>query len=89
MESGASAVLGRAWDRRLDATLLEDVGRYRKYDSASLRDLLRLVRNKRNHYAELGAAARAAVGELPDGFLAYFQSRFPRLLLHCVTVVCS
>lgn len=44
LEGESQAQLGRGWDRRLDPGLLEDMGRYRKYDPCSLRDLLRVVR---------------------------------------------
>jgi hypothetical protein len=41
VESDAAAVVGRSWDVRLDKGLLEDVHKYRKYDTASVRDCLR------------------------------------------------
>ena len=36
LEAGAGEVVGRAWDVRLDRGLLEDVNKYRKYDTASV-----------------------------------------------------
>ena len=88
VESGAASVVGRSWDRKLHRELLEDIGKYRKYDSASVRDCLRLIRNKRHHFNELPAAVRTLMLPLPSGFILYFENRFPRLLLHCVTVCC-
>ncbi len=35
----------------------------------SLRDLLRVVRNKRTHFYEMSAEMQAQLGPLPDGFL--------------------
>ena len=75
--------------RRLHPELLEDMGRYRKYDSYSTRDLLRVIRNKRSHYTELTEAVKKVIGDLPTGFLHYFEVRFPRLLMHCLRVVCT
>jgi serine/threonine-protein kinase/endoribonuclease IRE1 len=41
IESNAPVIVGRSWDRRLHSGLLEDIGKYRKYDKSSVRDLLR------------------------------------------------
>lgn len=38
---------------KMDAAVLNDIGRYRKYKFDSLRDLLRVIRNKLNHFREL------------------------------------
>jgi len=54
-----------------------------------VRDLLRVVRNKRHHFHELSADVRTRLAlDLPAGFLAYFESRFPALLLRGVEVAC-
>ena len=54
---------------RLDPDFLDNLGRYRKYRPDSLRDLLRVIRNKHNHFRELPDALQAKLGPLPDGFL--------------------
>ena len=70
LEATAEEALGgRNWMARLDPDFLENLGRYRKYRPASLRDLLRVVRNKHNHFRELPDGLRAKLGPLPDGFL--------------------
>ncbi|KAJ2493450.1 bifunctional endoribonuclease/protein kinase ire1 [Coemansia sp. RSA 2050] len=71
------------WDRRLDPHLRRDLGKFRKYDGTRLRDLLRVIRNKKNHYQDMPTPLREALGDIPDGYLHYFESRFPYLLLHC------
>ncbi|KAJ2866298.1 bifunctional endoribonuclease/protein kinase ire1 [Coemansia aciculifera] len=71
------------WDRRLDSHLRRDLGKFRKYDGTRLRDLLRVIRNKKNHYQDMAEPLREALGDIPDGYLNYFESRFPYLLLHC------
>eukprot|EP01041_Mallomonas_annulata_P002756 gene2756-5426_t len=86
VEGNAAAVVGRSWDRKLHRELLEDIGRYRKYDSASVRDCLRLIRNKRHHFNELAAPVKTIMSPLPTGFMLYFENRFPKLLMHCVSV---
>ncbi|BDA47514.1 probable serine/threonine-protein kinase/endoribonuclease IRE1 at C-terminar half [Coccomyxa sp. Obi] len=75
------ALGGRNWMARLDPDFLDNLGRYRKYRPDSLRDLLRVIRNKHNHFRELPDALQAKLGPLPDGFLSYFSSRFPSLLM--------
>lgn len=54
---------------RLDAELLGNLGRYRRYRGSSLRDLLRVIRNKHNHWRELPEALQQRLGPPPDGFL--------------------
>lgn len=40
------------------------------------------VHPQKHHYRELPAEAQRALGRIPDGFVRYFTTRFPRLLLH-------
>ncbi|KAI9201812.1 uncharacterized protein BJ171DRAFT_516596 [Polychytrium aggregatum] len=87
LERGGTKVIGNDWCRKIDRILLEDLGKYRKYETTSVRDLLRALRNKKHHYQDLSESARKILGELPDGFLGYFTSRFPNLLLHVYHVV--
>lgn len=53
MEAVGAEALGGAWDEKLDSALLGNLGRYRRYNYRSVRDLLRMIRNKSNHYREL------------------------------------
>lgn len=75
VESGADNVVGRSWDARLDPELTEDAGRYRKYDYSSVRDLLRVVRNKRHHFDELPERIQKLMSPLPSGLLRSARSR--------------
>ena len=77
-----NALGGGEWVPKLDPSLLENLGRYRKYNAAAVRDLLRVIRNKMSHFRELPAKVQATVGSPPDAFYQYFASRFPGLLLH-------
>eukprot|EP00002_Diphylleia_rotans_P008712 TRINITY_DN1871_c0_g2_i6.p1 TRINITY_DN1871_c0_g2~~TRINITY_DN1871_c0_g2_i6.p1 ORF type:complete len:823 (+),score=134.63 TRINITY_DN1871_c0_g2_i6:137-2605(+) len=87
LESLSTTVLGNDWIRRLDDDFVDNLGRYRKYNPASLRDLLRVVRNKRNHYRDLPPALQSRIGSIPDGFLAYFTTRYPRLFISIYHVI--
>ena len=77
-----NALGGAEWVPKLHAGLLENLGRYRKYKADEVRDLLRVIRNKMNHFRELPAKVQEEVGAPPDDFYEYFASRFPGLLLH-------
>lgn len=55
LESIGHQAFGGKWREKLDDGLVADVGRYRKYNFESTRDLLRLIRNKSGHYRELPA----------------------------------
>ncbi|CAM9917432.1 unnamed protein product, partial [Phaeothamnion confervicola] len=89
IEAGADAVVGRSWDLRLGAELLEHVGRYRKYDYASARDLLRVVRNKRHHFHELPPHVQEVLSPLPVGLVSHVNRLFPELLMHCFAAACD
>jgi serine/threonine-protein kinase/endoribonuclease IRE1 len=69
--------------------LVATLSRYRKYDGESLQDLMRVIRNKKNHYSELPPDVRGRIGSLPDGYLAYFDSLFPNLLVYIYQLVCD
>lgn len=87
LESEVAAVLGNDWLKRLDPRLVENLGKYRKYDGASVRDLLRVIRNKKHHYLDLPDPVRKSLGSPPEDFLAYFTQRFPLLFLHVWSVI--
>ncbi|KAF8759234.1 hypothetical protein HU200_010264 [Digitaria exilis] len=75
------------WGDKLDAALVTDMGRYRKYNFESIRDLLRYIRNKSGHYRELSEDLKAILGSLPEGYDRYFASRFPKLLIEVYKVM--
>ncbi|GAA5986223.1 hypothetical protein JCM10908_006463 [Rhodotorula pacifica] len=87
LEKRSRSIVGDDWQKALDRTFLDNLGKYRKYDGASVRDLLRVLRNKKHHYQDLPENVRRALGDLPGGFLTYFTARFPHLLLHVYDTV--
>ncbi|CAJ1930690.1 unnamed protein product [Sphenostylis stenocarpa] len=87
LESIAPLALGAKWDEKLDPDFITNIGRYRRYKFDSVRDLLRVMRNKLNHYRELPQEIQELIGPVPDGFNDYFASRFPRLLIEVYNVV--
>lgn len=53
LESIAPTALGAKWDEKMEPAFINNIGRYRRYKFDSVRDLLRVLRNKMNHYREL------------------------------------
>ncbi|KAJ8460495.1 hypothetical protein OPV22_033421 [Ensete ventricosum] len=88
LENIAPLAFGWKWDEKLDAALITDMGRYRRYRFNCVRDLLRVIRNKLNHYRELPKELQETLGPVPEGFDMYFTSRFPKLLIEVYRVVC-
>ncbi|KAL7748746.1 bifunctional endoribonuclease/protein kinase ire1 [Sorochytrium milnesiophthora] len=87
LEHNAIDVVEGDWTRKIDRVLANNLGKYRKYDGQSVQNLLRALRNKKHHYQDLPPHVRRTLGELPQGFLNYFTSRFPKLFLHVYYVV--
>lgn len=46
LETKSRDIVGDDWQKSIDRSLLENLGKYRKYDGSSVRDLLRVLRNK-------------------------------------------
>ncbi|KAM7529487.1 hypothetical protein LguiB_032897 [Lonicera macranthoides] len=87
LESVAPIALGGKWDVKMETSLLIDIGRYRQYEFDSVRDLLRVIRNKFNHYRECPQEIQELLGSVPEGFEEYFGSRFPKFLIEVYKVV--
>lgn len=78
VEKNALKVVGTSWDRLLDKELINNVQRFRSYDPSSIRDLLRLIRNKYHHFDELPEIFKESIGSKPEGLSQYFAAKFPR-----------
>lgn len=86
VERNGSVVIGTSWDKELDKGLLNNVSKFRTYDPSSVRDFLRLIRNKYHHFDELPDEVKAKVGQNPTALVNYFERKFPRLVMHCYHV---
>ena len=73
--------------RALPQPFKDTLGKQRKYKGESLLDLLRALRNKKNHYEDMPEALKERVGPLPAGYLGFWSRKFPSLLLTCWGVV--
>lgn len=80
LESFAPGAVGSNWGAALDVELIANLGRYRRYDYTCLRDLLRVVRNKRNHFREMPESLQQLMGPLPTG---YYRCAPSSMQFHC------
>lgn len=72
---------------KLDHGFIASLGKQRKYTGDKMLDLLRALRNKKNHYEDMEESVKAKVGPLPHGYLAYWTVKFPKLLMSCFDCV--
>lgn len=61
LENTAPVALGGNWGEKMEASFITNFGRQRRYKYDSIRDLLRLIRNKLNHYGELPKEIQVSV----------------------------
>merc|ERR1711871_1030509 len=83
--------MGKDWatgGQQVGSLLLEDGGKFRRYNFKALRDLLRIIRNKYSHFRELPPALQKELGSQPETYFSYFEKRFPSLLLACFKFAC-
>ncbi|KAJ5761228.1 hypothetical protein N7520_008384 [Penicillium odoratum] len=89
LESVAPQVLGPDMDflRLLPRDFKDSLGKQRKYTGSRMLDLLRALRNKRNHYNDMPEHLKTHIGGLPEGYLNFWTVRFPSLLMSCHWVI--
>ena len=82
LETKRRTVCGTAsWHTRMDPIILADLLSFRRYSGFSLKDLIRAIRNKKNHFQNLDDSVKQLFGSYPEGFFNYFNQRFPKLLI--------
>ncbi|KAK4641827.1 bifunctional endoribonuclease/protein kinase ire1 [Podospora bellae-mahoneyi] len=79
--------LGQNFLKKLPQSFVDSLGKQRKYTGDKMLDLLRALRNKKNHYEDMPENVKKMVGSLPEGYMQFWSSRFPMLLLECWHVV--
>ena len=89
LESVAPKVIGPEMDflRQLPKDFKDSLGKQRKYTGSRMLDLLRALRNKRNHYNDMPENLKQHIGGLPEGYLLFWTVRFPSLLMSCHRVI--
>lgn len=90
LESYGPVILAEAGGdflRALPREFRDTLGKQRKYNGNRVLDLLRALRNKKNHYEDMPDNIKEKVGGLPAGYLGFWTRRFPNLLMACQQVV--
>lgn len=80
MKATVGDIVGDDWMQKLDKAIVHNLQQRRGYKGNSMEDLIRAIRNKRAHYEESSDEIKQLFGELPDKFLNYWISRFPKLV---------
>lgn len=75
------------WLSKFDNVFKENLGKYRKYNTDKVMDLLRALRNKYHHYNDMPEELQSQMKPLPHGFYRYFNRKFPYLLMEIYYVV--
>ncbi|KAM7192149.1 hypothetical protein V8F20_008984 [Naviculisporaceae sp. PSN 640] len=88
LEAQATDVIkGGDFLKLLPKEFVDSLGKQRKYTGGRMLDLLRALRNKKNHYEDMSESLQKTVGPLPDGYLGFWTRRFPSLLIACWNVI--
>ena len=85
----APDVVGPSGDflRALPRNFLTEMGKQRKYTGSRMLDLLRVIRNKKNHFHDLPDNVKEMMGGTPEGYYSFWAKRFPSLLVNCHMLV--
>lgn len=90
LESYGSAIIqneGNDFLRLLPREFRDTLGKQRKYNGEKVLDLLRALRNKKNHYEDIPESIKEKLGGFPRGYLSFWSTRFPNLLMACHRVI--
>ncbi|XP_036324827.1 serine/threonine-protein kinase/endoribonuclease IRE1 [Rhagoletis pomonella] len=82
LEKNGRCIVRDDWNAHVDPLITEDLRKYRGYMGASVRDLLRALRNKKHHYHELTPEVQQKLGCIPHDFTNYWINKFPELISH-------
>lgn len=82
LEKNSHIVIKNNWKTHICPYLQADLKKFRTYNGVFVNDLLRAIRNKKHHYRDSPEEVMMVFGSMPDGFVDYFITRFPKLLLH-------
>lgn len=81
LEEIGPIIHGGDWLSKFDDDFINNLGKYRKYSTNKLMDLMRAFRNKYHHYNDMPPDLQAQMSPLPTGFYQYFNKKFPNLLM--------
>lgn len=90
LQSLAPSILGSRLDflYPLPKKFINSLGKQRSYTGSRILDLLRALRNKKNHFNDLDPEVRQGIEALRGGYWQFWAERFPSLLVccHCLVI---
>ena len=81
LEQSSSDVFQDSWMDVLDAAVKRDVKGF-KEQKTQLCGLLRVIRNKIEHFQKLGQELKTIYNGSPEGVIYYYNNCFPKLLIY-------
>lgn len=81
-ESRVRVLQCTSWMKKLPKPLVNDLKSRGDYGGDSMRDLVRMIRNKCEHFSETTPKLQAILGTTPDKVFNYFDNMFPNLFLY-------
>jgi serine/threonine-protein kinase/endoribonuclease IRE1 len=90
LEAEGPNVIGPTNDflKALPKNFINEMGKQRKYTGSRMLDLLRVIRNKKNHFQDLPENVREMMmGGSAEGYFGFWSKRFPSLLVVCHALI--
>ena len=81
LEQKSVNVFQGSWMDALDPAVRRDVKGF-KEQKEQVCGLLRVIRNKTEHFQKLGQELKGIYGGSPEGVVSYYNSKFPKLLIY-------
>lgn len=83
LERNKHKIFQELWSAHLDLVIIDELKNFRCYNEKNVKGLLRAIRNKGRHFKELPDEIKIIYKSFPDGYMQYYTSRFPSLLMVC------
>lgn len=87
LEEIGPKIHGGDWLAKFDDDFINNLGKYRKYSTAKLMDLMRAFRNKYHHFNDMPSDLQIQMSPVPNGFYQYFNRKFPNLLMEVHSMI--
>lgn len=85
LEQQSDEVFESSWMEKLPKAVRKDVDGYKKQQT-SICGLLRVIRNKMEHFSKLRPELKALYNSSPQGVVHFYNRLFPKLLLYTYRV---
>ncbi|KII74567.1 Serine/threonine-protein kinase/endoribonuclease IRE2 [Thelohanellus kitauei] len=82
LENNSLEIVRGSWAFHIPSKLLSDLSTHRDYSPTSVRDLVRAIRNKTNHFKDTPRDVKKYFKNNPNNIVTYFSETFPRFLIH-------